>query len=1240
MKKFTRIAAGITAIVLSLGIVGCSGKTTYPDFIHRTDSGSQEETSEKYVVNVRSAGGLKLDGVRVTAYNSNGVRVRSGISSDGVVNFGLTLGEYTLEVDETTLPDGYYLEEGVTYKTNPDKREEVDISIPSAVITQTAASGKVYAPGEIVNDFTFENYSGTSTYKLSDLLKTKKAVVLNFWYTACSWCTTEFPVLQSAYSSVRSDIEVLGVCITSMGDSNSTIASYVESHRADFNLTFPLGMDRSDLRSKYSVSACPTTVIIDRYGMLAYWDEGAITSSSTWQSLFKRFTSDDYVQSIDGEINGGGDSTDAEREKPDVTMPASAEMAAAASAPGLNASYRADEEDEYSWPWTTGTDPVYGSMITVTNTGKQNSYATLYVDIDLDKDDLLSFDYYVSSEEGGDILYVLLDGQLINGDGWSGETGWTSADVYVADRDKTVELAFIYMKDAGDPDKDEIGEDTAKIKNIRVSEVTADTEALDVIREAASGSVKESKYENYASVALGSDGFYHVGSADGPLLYISLSNITPWSELHTIDNQFEYESGKVYASLYNMTYYKYSETVSDSDGNIASFTVNIGGKDFADPLVAYQHMLSALDEPYQLMPVSPQLKEWAESFVAEYEQEIGNSAHENEWLEFCFYYDHYGKEHEDDVCLRDTDITKGLTVYNSYDVGFRSTPSIGEGVGKTTAEIVYPLSRPNTVYYKFTAPADGVYQIRDYSGGTDAQLEVLTLNDDGRATEHVGFYDGVSDFDADPDESFYSFNTYLVLSEGETIYLGFRIAEQTTGSVTFNIIYHDRVDKLIHASTAGGAWTYDENGVYIYLGINVVCDTTTGKYYHDDGNGNPDRNEPVYINMLYENYFISELDGANYKPLKTLIEANVFSVVDRNAQADMLNYLEQAQSNTGDMYGLVEADTRIVEILNGLVDVYGGAGDNRGWLAFACYMEHYVHDATDAADGGSLAVGWNNIAAGSNASTMTFTAPDAGVYSFGVPEGSTAVYNGTSLEIKDGVAEVTLLKGDAVTITVPAGAESVSVFKTTNINQIDINQTENGGVLYTGNNLVYSYGANGKAVLTFTARYAGEYEIDLSEFPSASVTVDGYDIDLTNGVARVTLAVGQQATVTVSDTGERTVFEITQKTSLNGVNNKGVLKTGQNIIGKYGKDGSAALTYTAPSTTASGASITKDITVDITVKYYQKVTVSVGDEEITLTTTNDEAEASVTLKPGAKVTITVTQSDATYRHTEIELSAK
>ena len=549
MKKFTKIIAAATAVILTLGFAGCGGESgtpadpvTFPSFINSENQGGETPPSEKYVVNVRSEGGMPLNGVKIAA-KRNGQIIRRGISKEGKIEFAVALGEYDLEIDEESLPAGYYLTEGATYKTNGSSREEVDIRIPSRLLSASATVSS-YAPGNIMRDFTFtdcgDGQSLGQSYTLSNLLQTKKAVVLNFFYTSCNPCRAEFPALQNAYDNrTAKDIEVLAICTTSMGDTNQSVANF----RTERNLSIPMGIDRLGICTAFSVSAYPTTVVIDRYGMIAYRTSGGEPTTSFWSGLFNKFASPDYVQDIGdiGDNNGGETPTPGDREKPDIEMPSSAVLEQAALAEHVNAVFKA-EDDEYSWPWLAGSD-ADGEYIYSSNKGKGNSYAIVNAEIDMKEGEVLSFQYSVSTEANADYLYVLLDGDQMN-TGYSGDSeGWQTVDLYVADRDTNVTLSFAYMKDPLDPDTG-VGEDVVKIRNISLADANNGgiVKSLDVMRACASGEVADNKYGHYVDYELASDGFYHKVNYNedgtksdelGPIIYMTINQLTPWSDLHT-----------------------------------------------------------------------------------------------------------------------------------------------------------------------------------------------------------------------------------------------------------------------------------------------------------------------------------------------------------------------------------------------------------------------------------------------------------------------------------------------------------------------------------------------------------------------------------------------------------------------------------------------------------------------------------------------------------------------------------
>ncbi|MDE7076163.1 MAG: hypothetical protein K2O62_02450, partial [Clostridia bacterium] len=453
--------------------------------------------------------------------------------------------------------------------------------------------------------------------------------------------------------------------------------------------------------------AFPTTVVIDRYGLIAYRSKGTEPTTSFWTKLFNDFCSDDYTQKLS--IDGSGETVNPgqEREKPTYTMPASADIAAVANGNRVSATYRADE-DEFSWPWLVSNQ----GYIYASNTGKHNSYSILYADIDMRKDDVLSIEYNVSSEEGCDLLHVMIDGDRVSKDGWSATDGWVSANIFVADRDRKVELAFVYVKDDADPD--DVGEDVAKIRNIHISDASAIREPLDVMRPAASGDVTDYKYDNYINAVLGPDGFYHKDTANGALLYISLNQLTPWSDLHT-GSTSQSNGETFYSTLYYLTYYLYANKGDN-------FSVTLGGENLTSTVTDFWTIQGYMEAPNYLIPVTEELKTWAKNFADRFERDKGLTSHNSEWLEFCYYYDHYGAAHEKgERCAKYDDPTRGLTRNNCYfayeknDYALVGSETYNEKTGRNKALINFAMqTQENGTYYQFTAYEKGVYQIRSY----------------------------------------------------------------------------------------------------------------------------------------------------------------------------------------------------------------------------------------------------------------------------------------------------------------------------------------------------------------------------------------------------------------------------------------------------------------------------------------------------------------------------------------------
>lgn len=117
-----------------------------------------------------------------------------------------------------------------------------------------------YQVGKVMCDFTAVDTDGRS-HTLSELLKHKRIVVLNFWYVACNPCKAEFPYFDSFYQKYKDDVELLAF---SPYDTEEKIAALKE----EMNLSFPTLKDDLNLNLGFSVTAYPTTVVITNDGII------------------------------------------------------------------------------------------------------------------------------------------------------------------------------------------------------------------------------------------------------------------------------------------------------------------------------------------------------------------------------------------------------------------------------------------------------------------------------------------------------------------------------------------------------------------------------------------------------------------------------------------------------------------------------------------------------------------------------------------------------------------------------------------------------------------------------------------------------------------------------------------------------------------------------------------------------------------------------------------------------------
>ncbi len=93
-----------------------------------------------------------------------------------------------------------------------------------------------------------------------------RPVVVNFWATWCNPCRAEFPAIESKYRQYKDSQQLVVVGVDSDGDDGpAAAASFVNK----MGVTFPIWLDTDgSAEQTYRVNALPTTVFIDRHGVI------------------------------------------------------------------------------------------------------------------------------------------------------------------------------------------------------------------------------------------------------------------------------------------------------------------------------------------------------------------------------------------------------------------------------------------------------------------------------------------------------------------------------------------------------------------------------------------------------------------------------------------------------------------------------------------------------------------------------------------------------------------------------------------------------------------------------------------------------------------------------------------------------------------------------------------------------------------------------------------------------------
>lgn len=166
----------------------------------------------------------------------------------------------------------------------------------SGLVSGAELSSSNYVLGDYMGDYTVTDVSG-NTYTFSEILKEKKAIILNFWFINCGPCQMEFPYLQKAYDTYIDDVAVIAI------NPIDTKENKIQKYATQNELTIPLVMGDASWATAFNITGYPTTVVIDRYGSIAFMHMGSITKDGEFEKIFEFFIRDSYKKTTVNNIN-------------------------------------------------------------------------------------------------------------------------------------------------------------------------------------------------------------------------------------------------------------------------------------------------------------------------------------------------------------------------------------------------------------------------------------------------------------------------------------------------------------------------------------------------------------------------------------------------------------------------------------------------------------------------------------------------------------------------------------------------------------------------------------------------------------------------------------------------------------------------------------------------------------------------------------------------------------------------
>lgn len=285
-KLLSILIAMVILLSLTAGLAGCAaGMLHLParstGRADRVDDEDPPDGDMIYRVQVKSNAGTPIEKVGVYVYEDETLAELvwfNKTGAEGEMSFSAPYSDqYVVLLSD--VPTGYAVQEQY-----PVTGEVTQIELGAGVMEEEDLESLSYEVGDLMMDFTVIDTEGNEI-TMSQLLAQKKIVLINFFFTTCGPCANEFPYLQEVYEMYKEDVAV--IAMDPLDD-----AQTVTAFRKTKGLTFPMASVPYEWSQAFNIIGYPTTVVIDRDGVIRMIEVGAVTGAEDFVGMFEEYIAD------------------------------------------------------------------------------------------------------------------------------------------------------------------------------------------------------------------------------------------------------------------------------------------------------------------------------------------------------------------------------------------------------------------------------------------------------------------------------------------------------------------------------------------------------------------------------------------------------------------------------------------------------------------------------------------------------------------------------------------------------------------------------------------------------------------------------------------------------------------------------------------------------------------------------------------------------------------------------------